>query len=131
MKGSIFLLKCYCFLFSCAGTSLLHAGFSPVAASGGYSRCVGFSLQQLLLLWNTGSRVRGLSTCCSLAPEHRFNSCGAWVYLIRGIWNLPRPGIEPMSPALAGRFSITGPPGKSQFYSLCELNHMKLSLFVG
>ena len=28
------------------------------------------------------------------------------------MWNLPRPGIEPMSPALAGRFFFTVPPGK-------------------
>ena len=27
-------------------------------------------------------------------------------------WGLPGPGIEPMSPALAGGFSTTGPPGK-------------------
>ena len=27
------------------------------------------------------------------------------------MWNLPRPGIEPMSPALAGEFLATGPPG--------------------
>ena len=26
---------------------------------------------------------------------------------------IPGPGIEPMSPALAGRFLTTGPPGKS------------------
>ena len=29
-----------------------------------------------------------------------------------GMWNLPRVGIEPVSPALAGRFLTTGPPGK-------------------
>ena len=29
------------------------------------------------------------------------------------MWDLPRPGIEPMSPALAGRFLTTVPPGKS------------------
>ena len=29
------------------------------------------------------------------------------------MWNCPRPGIEPMSPALAGRFSSTVWPGKS------------------
>ena len=28
-------------------------------------------------------------------------------------WDLPNPGIEPMSPALAGRFFTTAPPGKS------------------
>ena len=33
------------------------------------------------------------------------------------MWNLPGPGIEPMSPALAGEFLTTGPPGKS----LCQI----------
>ena len=28
------------------------------------------------------------------------------------MWDLPRPGLEPMSPALAGRLSMTAPPGK-------------------
>ena len=28
------------------------------------------------------------------------------------MWGLPRPGIEPMSPALAGRSFTTEPPGK-------------------
>ena len=30
------------------------------------------------------------------------------------MWDLPGPGLEPMSPALAGRFLATVPPGKSQ-----------------
>ena len=30
----------------------------------------------------------------------------------RGMWNLPRSGLEPMSPVLAGGFFTTGPPGK-------------------
>ena len=36
------------------------------------------------------------------------------------MWNLPRPGLEPVSPALAGRFSTTAPPGKP---SRWVLNH--------
>ena len=28
------------------------------------------------------------------------------------MWDLPRPGLEPVSPALAGRLSTTVPPGK-------------------
>ena len=28
------------------------------------------------------------------------------------MWDLPRPGLEPVSPALTGRFSTTAPPGK-------------------
>ena len=31
------------------------------------------------------------------------------------MWDLPRPGLEHMSPALAGRFSTTAPPGKAFF----------------
>ena len=30
------------------------------------------------------------------------------------MWDLPRPGIESVFPALAGGFLITGPPGKSE-----------------
>ena len=40
-------------------------GLSLVAVSGGYSslRCMGFSLQWLLLLRSTGSRHAGFSSC--------------------------------------------------------------------
>ena len=30
------------------------------------------------------------------------------------MWDLPGPGLEPVSPALAGGFLTTEPPGKSQ-----------------
>ena len=30
------------------------------------------------------------------------------------MWDLPRTGLEPVSPALAGGFLTTAPPGKSQ-----------------
>ena len=36
------------------------------------------------------------------------------------MWDLPRPGLEPMSPALAGGFSTTAPPGKSpHVFKMC------------
>ena len=38
-------------------------------------------------------------------------------------WDLPDPGIEPMSPALAGRFFTTEPPGKPMV--LCSNNTVK------
>ena len=58
-----------------------------------------------------------LTIAASLVVEHRLqtrrlSSCGSRAYLLRGMWNLPRPGLEPASPALAGRFSTTAPPGK-------------------
>ena len=73
--------------------------------------CAGFSLWGLLLLQSTGSRRAGFSSGGSRALEHRLSSCGAWAGLLRSMWDLPRPGLEPVSAALAGRFSTTAPPG--------------------
>ena len=62
--------------------------------------------------------VRGpLIIAASLVAEHRLQtcrlgSCGARAQLLRGMWDLPRPGLEPVSPALAGRFLTPAPPGK-------------------
>ena len=41
------------------------------------------------------------------------------------MWDLPRPGLEPMSPALAGRFSTTAPPGKPQIKDLKKQNEVQ------
>ena len=57
--------------------------------------------------------VHGLSSCGSRAIKHRLSSCGARASLLRGMWDLPGPGLEPTSPALAGGFLTTVPPGKS------------------
>ena len=53
--------------------------------------------------------------CCEVqALGHAdFSSCGTLLSLLHGMWDLPRPAITPMSPALAGRLLTTGPPGKS------------------
>ena len=46
--------------------------------------------------------------CGTQAAEH-LGSAGPVAYGIL----VPRPGIKPVSSALQGRFSTTGPPGKS------------------
>ena len=58
-----------------------------------------------------------LIVAASLAVEHRLqtyrlSSCGSRAQLLRGMWDPPRLGLEPVSPALAGRLSATAPPGK-------------------
>ena len=64
--------------------------------------------------------VRGpLTIAASLVAEHRLQmhrliSCGSRAQLLRGMWDLPRPGLEPVSPAPAGRFPTTAPPGKPE-----------------
>ena len=40
------------------------------------------------------------------------------------MWNFPGLGIEPVSPALAGRFLTSGPPGKSSHDLLMQLHHL-------
>ena len=62
--------------------------------------------------------VRGpLTVMASPVAEHRLqtrrlSSCGSRAQPLRGMWDLPRPGHEPVSPALAGGFPTTAPPGK-------------------
>ena len=64
-------------------------GLPLVVASRGYSslRCVGFSLQWLLLLWNASSRHLGFSSCSctSLALE-----TGSWWWHtgLVGLWHV-------------------------------------------
>ena len=57
--------------------------------------------------------AHGLSSYGSRALECRLSSCGTQALLLHGMWDLPGPGLEPMSPALAGGFLTTVPPGKS------------------
>ena len=62
--------------------------------------------------------MRGpFTVAASLVAEHRLqtrrlSSCGSRAQLLCGMWDLPRPGLEPVSPALAGGLSTTAPPGK-------------------
>ena len=62
--------------------------------------------------------VRGpLTIAASLVAEHRLqtrrlSSCGSRAQVLRGMWDPPRPGLEPASPALAGGLSTTAPAGK-------------------
>ena len=64
--------------------------------------------------------VRGpLTIAASLVAEHRLqtcrlSNCGSWAQVLCGMWGLPRPGLEPASPALAGRLLTTAPPGKAR-----------------
>ena len=64
-----------------------------------------------------------LTVAASPIAEHRLqtrrlSSCGSRAQLLRSMWDLPRPGLEPVSTALAGRFSTTAPPGnpKAEYF---------------
>ena len=117
-----FFLK---FIFGCFGSSLLRAGFLQLGRAGATlrcgvraSHCSGFSCcgAQALGAWASLVVARGLSNCGSQVLECRLSSCGAQAQLHHGMWDLPGPGLEPVSPALAGGFLTTVPPGELPFF---------------
>ena len=68
-----------------------------------------------------------LTIAASLVAEHRLqmrrlSSCGSRAQMLRSIWDRPRPGRKPASPALAGRLSTTAPPGKPVHVSFRALS---------
>ena len=94
---------------------------------GGVSFCGAQALGARASIVATGSRAHSCSTgliSCGLRVREPagFSSCGLWTLehglsscrtQVQGMWDLPGPGIEPMSSALVGRFLPTAPPGKT------------------
>ena len=85
---------------------MLRGGSGLVAVRA--SRCGGFPC---------GAQALGRGGSVVVAP--RLEGTGSIVVvhglkLLQGIWDLPRSGMEIVSPALAGEFFTTEPPGKSQ-----------------
>ena len=99
--------------------------FSLVVSSGGYSLVAVCGLPVAVAslvaqhgLWSTWASVvatHRLSSCTSWTLEHRLSSCGTRALLSFGMWDLPGPGFEPMTLALAGGFLTTEPP--ERFFS--------------
>ena len=103
----IYFLKFYLFIFGCAGSSLLLRLFS--------------SCSEWELLSSCGAKAshcgepcgaQALGARASVVVARGLSSCGAEGQLLCGMWDLPIPGLETLSPALAGGFLITEPPGK-------------------
>ena len=98
------VVKNYLFIFSCVRSSLLRGGCSLVVGCG-------LAITVASLLCSTSSECEGFCTGCFQTLE--LTSCGTRAQLLRSMWNLPGPEMEPVSPASAGGFFTTEPPGKS------------------
>ena len=118
---NLFILIYFIFFLGCIGFSSLCAGFLQLQRAGATlccsaraSHCGGFSCcgARALGVWASVVVAHGLSSCGLRAVECRLSSCGSRAQLLHGMWDLPGPGIEPVSPALAGGFLTTVPPGK-------------------
>ena len=79
-----------------------------VSYCGGFSCCGAWALGE----WASVIVARGLSSCGTWDLERRLSSCGVSAWLLRGIWGLPGPGLEPVSRALTDGFLTTAPLGK-------------------
>ena len=101
-SGFFFFFLIYLYIYGCVGSSFLCEGFPSSRGKWG----------PLFIA------VRGpLTIAASPVAEHRLqthrlSNCGSRAPLLRGMWDPPRRGLEPVSPALAGRLSTTAPPGK-------------------
>ena len=94
-------------------------GFPLAGPSEGCSLTAmhGLLIEQLLLSHrlSPGSRARA-----TVAVALGLKSC-TWAEVLCSQWNLPRSEMEPVSPALAGGFFSTEPPGKCHIYfSMCH-----------
>ena len=115
----------YLFIFGCFGSSLLRAGFLQLRRAGATlhcgaraSHCSGFSC--------CGAGALGAQA--SVVVARGLSSCGTRAQLLRNTWDLPGPGLKPVSTALAGGFLTTVPPGKHQdfgFYTNCISNPLE------
>ena len=90
------LLLCSSFLWLQQPEVTLHCG-ARASHGGGFSWC---GAQARGTQDSVGTAHR-LISCSSWAPEHRLISCGTEAELLLGMWNVPGPGIKPLSPALA------------------------------
>ena len=109
-KNNLFLtvlgLRC------CSSFSLVVASYSSCGAEA--SHCDDFSCCRHGL---QGARASAVSVfrfnrCSSRGLEHRLNSCGPQAQLLCNMWDVPRPGIELVSLALAGGLLTSEPSGK-------------------
>ena len=114
-KDSLFIYLWLCWAFVAAQAFLWSWGVEAALSLW----CAGFLLPCRLLLWSMGSGVHGLQSSWRVRPgvaalglwSTGSDSCGAGAELLRGMWDFPGSGIEPASPALAGEFCTTEPPG--------------------
>ena len=77
VSNSLFYyLFIYLFIFGCVGSSLLRAGFSLVAASGGATLCCGAQASHCGGF--SCCKARALGARASVAVVCRLSSCGSW-----------------------------------------------------
>ena len=99
----------YLFIFGCVGSSVRARAFSSCCKWGPLFIAV---RGPLFIAVRGPFAIAAPHVAGHRLQTRRLSSCGSRAQLLCGTRDLPRPGLEPASPALAGRFSTTAPPGK-------------------
>ena len=99
----------YLFTFDCVGSSVRARAFSGYGKWGPLFIAV---RGPLFIAVRRPFTIAAPPVEGHRLQTRRLSSCGSRAQLLRGMWDPPRPGLEPVSPALAGRLSTTAPPGK-------------------
>ena len=108
--------ECFKLILAALGGCRFVWAFSRSRGCGySSSQCAGFSSGRALSVvsWAAVGAACELSSRSRWAVEHKLSNFGAQASLLRDMWSLPEPGIKPVSPALAGRFLPSAPPGTS------------------
>ena len=104
----LYFFKGIFLIFGCAGSLLPHGLFS--IENGGYSLVV---VRRLLIAMVSLVAQHGLKgTQASAIVVCGLSSCSFQAQLLRSMWDPSGSGIKLVSPALAGGFFTTEPPGK-------------------
>ena len=105
-----FLIYLFIYLFSgCVGSSVRARAFSSCGKRGPLLIAV---RGPLFIAVRGPFSIAAPPVAGHRLQARRLSNCGSRAQPLRGMWDLPRPGLEPVSPALAGRLSTTAPPGK-------------------
>ena len=99
----------YLFIFGCVGSSVRARAFSSCGKRGPLFIAV---RGPLFIAVRGPLTIAAPPVAGHRLQTRRLSSRGSRAQPLRGTWDPPRPGLEPASPALAGRLSTTVPPGK-------------------
>ena len=105
----------FLFYFDRAGSSLL---------CGIFSGCSNWGLFFIAMCWL-------LIEAAFLIVEHGLSSCGLRAQLLHSMWDLPGPGVEPMSPALAADSLPPSHQGSPPLFLKTEFCLILSPLFLG
>ena len=122
---NLFYLFIYLSIFGCAGSSVRARALSSCGKWGPLFIAV---RGPLFIAVRGPFTIAAPPVAGHRLQTRRLSSRGSRAQPLRGMRDPPRPGLEPVSPALAGRLPTTAPPGKPQVVVLMQSTKREIVL---